>query len=671
MVQIRSLLKLAVSLALGAVLILGALIWQANLRMEDITQSQSRAQAVAGDVSTLLVLTHEYALYGEERAARQWRGRQAVIVRELGNEPGVTAAPTHSLEQANALLPFFDQLVAAKQAQDDAFQRRRTQILLDQLLTHTQALSDSVQRWSKSTALERKTFEQGFHLFIFSVPVATVILLLLLAQLLRKRLLAPLSRLHAAVQAVAMGDISQRCGTDANDEIGELSRTFDAMAVDLVSQLRGREGLLRQILDTSTVGIFLVDWQGRITHANLCLAEMFGWPVEHLCSLNYLDLVHPSEREESRVNLHALLSSQKSKVELVRAYWRADHREFWGHLSARRFFDANGDDIGVIGVISDVTEQRLADLALKESEERFRSALEHAPIGMALLSPDGRFVQVNQALCDIIGYPADALLKLTLEAITYPEDLQKEVELFRLLEAGHIRFFETEKRYLCRDGRIVWVQVTGTMLRDGQGHPKQIIKQVQDITERKLLEQRLEKQARTDFLTGLANRRHFLEVAERELARVQRFGTPLSLVMLDLDHFKGINDSYGHEAGDKVLQNLAKVCRNQCRELDVVGRLGGEEFAILFPETPAQAAAEVVDRLRLAIAHSAVELGDGKSLHYTASFGLTEFHADDSLVDMLLNRADRALYQAKHQGRNRVCQLVPNPNTAERFKAAG
>lgn len=656
--QIRSLLKLAVALSLGAVIALGGLIWHANLRMEQTFQAQSQAQSLAGDVSTLLVLTHEYALYGEERAARQWRGRQAAIVRALSPLPGAAAVPAHSLEQANALQPFFEQLVAARNAQDDAFQRRRTQILLDQLLTHTQALSDAIQHWSNATARERKQFEQRFHLLVFSVPVVMLVLLILLAQLLKQRVLRPLLRLNSAVRAVAKGDISQRCGTDADDEFGELSRTFDAMAVDLVSQLRAREGLLRQILDTSTVAIFLVDWQGRITHANQCMAKMFGWPVEQLLTMEYPDLVHPSEREEGRAKLFALLRNQITQVDVVRAYWRADHREFWGQLSAQRFIDADGDDIGVLGVVVDVTEQRMATLALQESEERFRSALEHAPIGMALLSPDGRFVQVNQALCDISGYSAEALLKLTLEAITYPEDLQKEVELFRLLEAGRIRHFETEKRYLRQDGRVVWVQVTGTMLRDVEGRPKQIIKQVQDITERKLLEQHLEKQARTDFLTGLSNRRHFLEVAEQELARAQRYDTPLSLAMLDLDHFKQINDTHGHEAGDKVLQHLAQICRSHCRDLDVVGRLGGEEFAILFPETPVHLAGEVADRLRAAIAAATVDLGGGVSLHYTASFGLTSYTADDGHIDMMLNRADRALYQAKHQGRNRICRYT-------------
>jgi diguanylate cyclase (GGDEF)-like protein/PAS domain S-box-containing protein len=298
--------------------------------------------------------------------------------------------------------------------------------------------------------------------------------------------------------------------------------------------------------------------------------------------------------------------------------------------------------------------QRRAEDALLKSEDRFRSALEHAPIGMALASPDGKFVQVNRAFCDIVGYAPEALLNLSFEAITHPDDVAKDIAYLKRMETGEIGSYEIEKRYLHKDGRIVWVQNTVSIARDETGTQQQIIQQVQDITERKEPAQRLEHEARTDCLTGLSNRRHFLELASQELVRVRRYRSPLTLAMLDVDHFKTINDTYGHEIGDKVLMELADICCRALREPDVVGRIGGEEFAILFPQTTGDQAYEIAERLRVAIAAAKVPIERGLPVHFTVSLGITSFAESDTNIDMLLSRADKALYEAKHKGRNRV-----------------
>lgn len=164
----------------------------------------------------------------------------------------------------------------------------------------------------------------------------------------------------------------------------------------------------------------------------------------------------------------------------------------------------------------------------------------------------------------------------------------------------------------------------------------------------------LERRAYTDYLTGLANRRHFLEKAEKELARTVRYGRELSILMLDVDHFKQVNDTYGHKVGDLVLTRLAELCRATLRDVDVVGRIGGEEFAVLLPETGSEQAMEAAERLRGAIATAQVTLGGGLPLRFTASFGVTTLREKDVNIDMLLNQADQALYQAKKEGRNRV-----------------
>lgn len=172
----------------------------------------------------------------------------------------------------------------------------------------------------------------------------------------------------------------------------------------------------------------------------------------------------------------------------------------------------------------------------------------------------------------------------------------------------------------------------------------------------------LERRAYSDYLTGLANRRYFFEQAERELRRTLRYDLMLSILMLDIDHFKQVNDTYGHKVGDIVLKKLADVCLTTLRNIDIVGRIGGEEFAILLPETGSESAMEIAERLRARLAATPVPLHDGLPLHFTASFGVTALNAKETNIDMLLNQADQALYVAKEKGRNRVCMFqTPSP----------
>jgi diguanylate cyclase (GGDEF)-like protein len=168
----------------------------------------------------------------------------------------------------------------------------------------------------------------------------------------------------------------------------------------------------------------------------------------------------------------------------------------------------------------------------------------------------------------------------------------------------------------------------------------------------------LEQRAYTDYLTGLANRRYFLEQAENELARTLRYGRELSILMLDVDRFKQVNDTYGHKVGDLVLQKLSEVFRTTLRDVDIIGRVGGEEFALLLPETGVEQAMQAAERLRTAIASAHVTLDGGLPLRFTASFGVTNLREKDVNIDVLLNQADQALYRAKNGGRNRVCMYL-------------
>lgn len=179
---------------------------------------------------------------------------------------------------------------------------------------------------------------------------------------------------------------------------------------------------------------------------------------------------------------------------------------------------------------------------------------------------------------------------------------------------------------------------------------------IQDITEQKKIEKELERLAQTDPLTGLANRRHFMQLADNELLRSQRYGGELSILMIDIDHFKKINDTYGHHVGDLVIQSLSDTCRNTLREIDIIGRIGGEEFAVVLPQTAGQPALEVAERLRKAIANTAFSPEPDVSIHFTVSIGVTTLTSNkQNDIETQLRFADKALYDAKLDGRNKVC----------------
>ena len=177
---------------------------------------------------------------------------------------------------------------------------------------------------------------------------------------------------------------------------------------------------------------------------------------------------------------------------------------------------------------------------------------------------------------------------------------------------------------------------------------------VRDITERKNAEKSLRELATTDSLTLLNNRRNFLELSSGEIKRAQRYVSPLAVFMFDVDHFKSVNDTYGHDVGDKVLKELAELSRKNIRESDIIGRLGGEEFAVTLPNTKRSHAERAAERLREAVANHSV-LTEKEELSVTISIGVVMMQGEsEGDIDALLKTADRALYQAKEQGRNCV-----------------
>ena len=296
-------------------------------------------------------------------------------------------------------------------------------------------------------------------------------------------------------------------------------------------------------------------------------------------------------------------------------------------------------------------EQRRSELALQDSEQRFRTAFGEAPIGMALTSPDGRWVQVNRSLTNMLGYTEDELLKMSVAQRSHPEDLDLTLQWITKLVTGTETFGQFEKRFIHRNGHGVWANVRGSTVPDSAGNVAFMILHITDITERKKTEAQLMQLANYDPLTGLFNRRRFHEELERTLALSEPQGASGALFFLDLDQFKYVNDTLGHIAGDDLLKSVANALRQRLRDTETIGRLSGDEFAILLPNTGGDQAMIVADDLMECLRRHIAVVG-GHPVTVTASMGVALFpeHGDNSRD--LLARADLAMYRAKEQGRN-------------------
>jgi diguanylate cyclase (GGDEF)-like protein/PAS domain S-box-containing protein len=353
--------------------------------------------------------------------------------------------------------------------------------------------------------------------------------------------------------------------------------------------------------------------------------------------------VHVGERWATYEPLYrAALRGESRSVEV----WSADESRC-EQIEVAALRDPDGGEVlGGLAVLSDVTARKHAEEARRHAQERFELIFEHAPIGMALITPDGRWVRINQALLAITGYTAEELLAKSPEEITHPDDLASDIEHARALLAGEIRDYQLERRYLHARGHVISTLLSVSLVRDRQGRALHLIAQIQDVTERKLIDERLRELAEHDPLTGLHNRRALERALAIALARCRRAGERAALLILDLDDFARVNHTCGPRAGDDLLKAIAAELTRRLRGTDLVARLGGDEFAVLLPGTDGPAARTVAANLCGAIADCAIQF-DGQRLSVGASAGVAAIDAQTPSAEAALVEADRAMYAAK------------------------
>ncbi|MDR9753351.1 sensor domain-containing diguanylate cyclase [Pseudomonas sp. SZMC_28357] len=293
---------------------------------------------------------------------------------------------------------------------------------------------------------------------------------------------------------------------------------------------------------------------------------------------------------------------------------------------------------------------------LSEREQLFSSLLVSVNAVLWAFNWENREVlYVSPAYERIFGRSASLLLadfNQWRDAI-YPDDLDyAERSLAEVLEKGSVE--DREYRIIDADGKVRWLSDKCFINRQAEpGQPVIIVGIAEDITEKKHLESELQRLATTDVLTQSSNRRHFFECANREFEQARAQGSALAFLLLDIDDFKMINDSYGHPEGDNVLQRIADCGRSSLRRGDLFGRIGGEEFAAVFPGCAPEMARQVAERLQREIQRLRFRYGE-HSYSITVSQGLTSLTREDETLDSLFARADSAMYEAKRQGKNRI-----------------
>ncbi len=448
---------------------------------------------------------------------------------------------------------------------------------------------------------------------------------------------------------------------DEGEIIGLFGIARDITERKLIEEaLRKKELQLSLVLEGSNLGFWDWDISSGKVERNHIWAEMLGYTYEEmkLTTNQWADFLHPNDLESAWKSIYDALEGRTSEHELVYRM-RTKSGEYKWILDRAKVVlrDEQGKALRMTGTHTDYTKRKEDDKKINESEERLRLALSAANQSWFELNIASGEVSFGPEYAHMLGYdPANfrSSLQEWLENI-HPEDIEAVREsLQECLRNGGTKSADYRRRN--SSGEWVWLNSIGSIVGwDENNHPLRMIGIHTNITERKKLESKLIKRANFDYLTGLSNRGHFMKQGEVELSRAIRYHKALSLLMIDIDSFKNINDAYGHQVGDLVLKALSQICQEALRQADIAGRLGGEEFAIILPEADSHMALEVAERLREVVYTTKMNRPNGLPINFTVSIGVTSLDNKNLDIDMLLNQADKALYEAKRTGRNKVC----------------
>ncbi len=512
------------------------------------------------------------------------------------------------------------------------------------------------------------------HLHNFMLPLAAAVLtggllfLTGLPLLLNYSLIRPLNTLLKGVQDFNRGKRGDTIPVQVNDEIGFLTDSFNRMSAELDGLIRGLETRvaartsdllaaneqlrkLTSAIEQSPSAIIITDTQARIEYVNLSFSRTTGYTFEEVKGRNPRFLKSSLTPPETYEELwHTIAAGRIWRGELVNC--KKNGEIFWEHSVIAPIFDNEGETTHYVAVKEDITERVHAEQALRESEKQYRDLFDLESDALFIIrNSDGRILEANTAASQLYGFTREELLaKHNTELSAEPEATQKATNspapsdvIVKIPLRWHRK----------KDGARFPVGITARFV-SWKGESVHIAA-IRDITEQYQIEQELVHLAVTDALTGLPNRRHFLSQAEQMFARANQPPYSLALMMLDIDHFKNINDQFGHAAGDAALQQTAHILGKHLRSNDLLARMGGEEFAILLPRAGRAEAAHIGGRLCETLSSTVIRVLE-YDIRLTISIGVVALDESVHTLDELLRRADQALYKAKEAGRN-CCEV--------------
>jgi diguanylate cyclase (GGDEF)-like protein/PAS domain S-box-containing protein len=413
------------------------------------------------------------------------------------------------------------------------------------------------------------------------------------------------------------------------------------------------QSLYRALFDAAGDSMIVCSKQGLAIECNQSATDLFGCTREELIGTSPVDwspALQPNGRPSA--DMAGEVFGRVRAGEVVRYEWeyrRADGLALPVEVSVRLVQTDNCDFFIVVS--REITARRMREAVLRQQMRFSDAIISSLPGVFYMVNTLGQFIRVNSRFLEVTGYSKEELDHMI--ALDFFEGQDKNLIAQRMQQVFELGDSWAEADLVAKSGIKTPYYFTGRRTCIDEQH--YLIGLGTDISERRLLEQEMVRQARTDSLTGLANRRHFMELAKLELARALRHKKQLSVLMVDLDDFKLVNDCHGHHIGDSLLRAVADTIRKTLREIDIAGRLGGEEFGILLPESDTRQSAEVAERLRQEVAHTVVALAGEQILSVTASIGISTLSDENATIDKMLSLADKAMYDAKHAGRNQVC----------------
>lgn len=425
----------------------------------------------------------------------------------------------------------------------------------------------------------------------------------------------------------------------------------------------------RTIFKLATEAIYLVNPRTmKIVDCNQRASDLSGYAIRTLKSMNIKDL-HPEEEQDVVVKIFEKVNDMGT---LSGIYGINQFRNNKTHVPVEMNLTTariHGKDY-ILCSVSDISKRKETEESIRDSEERFHKIFDLSPLGIAITNPEGRLVETNPAFQKMLGYTHDELQKGFIY-LTHPEDLKENMKLFNEMVEGKRASYEMEKRYYRKDGNLIWAKLYTTAIKDRNGNFRYNLALIEDITGQKITEEKLRSAAVTDDLTGLFNRRGFFALAEQQIRLAHRNSKWMSLLYMDLNGLKTINDRLGHKTGDQALIDSAQILKRTFRESDIIARIGGDEFVVLVTDLARPYAEQIIkdhlyDNLRI-FNHEG-----RRSYELLLSMGVTHYDpAHPCSLEELLIRADALMYENKKQDKVEIRAIEQMERRAHKRYSTG